>query len=241
MREKPEHDLAIVIDIETVAIDDAGDYIEAVNAPSNYRDATKIEDYVRMRLAEKVATAALDPNLNKVVALGWMVEARDIEPRIFIARDVYEEKYLLQQFWLEIACAAGRTRRTISFNGLMFDLPTLRMRSLYLDVPASRTLVLDRYRTPHIDLCAYLSFNRTIPAHSLTFFAKRFGLPVSEAELERSGADIAGYVQAGDWDSVRAHCASDVKLTYALAQRLHVVDADEEEDDSECSDDVVGW
>ena len=83
-------------------------------------------------------------------------------------------------------------------------------------VPAP-PLNLDRYRTEHLDLWAKLSFNGTIPAHSLKFYAKRLGFTTLD---KVDGSQIAQLVTEGRWDEVRDHCLSDVGLTHALANRL---------------------
>jgi hypothetical protein len=62
-----------------------------------------------------------------------------------------------------------------------------------------------------------LTFKGAIAARSLKWFAKRFQIPVDDAI---SGKEIGALVAAGEWDAVRAHCLSDIRLTRALAQRL---------------------
>jgi hypothetical protein len=54
----------------------------------------------------------------------------------------------------------------------------------------------------------------------LKSYAKRYGL---EVEDQIDGKEIPALVQAGDWDAVRSHIESDVRLTVALAQRLGVM------------------
>jgi hypothetical protein len=94
-----------------------------------------------------------------------------------------------------------------------------RSRLLGIDAPL---LNLDRYRSPHPDLMQILTFRGAIPARSLTWFAKRFGLPITD---ETTGADIGPLVQAGNYEAVRAHCTSDLELTHALAVRLGLIRA----------------
>ena len=132
-------------------------------------------------------------------------------------------------------------RKLITFNGNGFDLPYLMRRSLYLGV-AYPHLNINRYKTPHIDLMARLSFNGVLKAHSLAFYAKRFSLPIDPDVV--TGAEISGLVRDGSdeaWQKIAEHCASDVRTTYLLASRLQYVDFDEDIDprDQEVDDAVV--
>ena len=235
MRDKPFDQLSLIVDLETIAIPDAGDYLEPAMAPSNYKSPDAIANYVQTKTAERLANAALDPDLNRICAIGWRLESRDVEPEVILCYDEDAERHALAEFWGLVACDSNRTRRLVTFNGFSFDLPTLMRRSVYLEVWPSRYLSIDKYRSPHCDLYQKLSFNGAIKPHSLRFYAQRFGLPIESPEL--TGADIAARVEAGDWTAVRDHCASDVNLTYALAERLRYIDFDE--DNEVDADDVA--
>jgi hypothetical protein len=95
----------------------------------------------------------------------------------------------------------------------------LMRRSQYLNVAYPR-LSLDKYRTPHIDLMAHLTWNGLVRARSLKFYARRFGIPFDDPV---KGGDIPQLVDAGDWNAVIAHVSSDVELTAALARRIGVL------------------
>jgi hypothetical protein len=95
----------------------------------------------------------------------------------------------------------------------------LLSRSRLLGVRAP-DLNLDRYRSPHPDLLQRLTYRGAIQARSLRWFAKRFGLDTSDAF---SGKEIAGLYEDGNWDAIKAHCASDVRLTRHLAERIGVL------------------
>jgi len=230
MREKPFDSLALIVDVETIAIPDAGDYLEPVVAPSNYKDEAKIASYVVEKRAERLNSAALDCDLCQIVAVGMQLEGRDSEPRVLLCRDAASERYALDAFWTEMAIPGNRTRPIVGFNVLGFDLPVIARRSQYLGLWPNRNLVIDRYRSASVvDIYQRLSFNNLIKAHSLRFYGKRFGLEIEAPEL--SGADVAAYVEAGDWKAVERHCASDVALTYTLASRLRLIEFNEDEFD----------
>ncbi len=207
---------ALVLDVETVALDDAAEFIEEPEAPSNWKDPEKIAAYIKDARAKAIGRCALDVDLCRVVCLGWH-RTIDSEPRLLHAGTATYEAAMIAAFWNH----AEDTDQIIGFNILGFDLPVLIRRSQYLGVPVP-ALNLDRYRTPHVDLMERLSFNGKLKYRSLDFYCKRFGIDVPD---EHSGKDIAALVQAGDWDGVASHCRCDVLKTKMLAERIGVLSA----------------
>jgi predicted PolB exonuclease-like 3'-5' exonuclease len=229
----------IIVDLESYPIDDAAEYLDPlpeltppdldeIQPAKNLVDPVKVAaDLEKRRLAAiasytqsvaaqaaqqeaRLAACALDPDLLRIVALGWQVVG-DPLPTVITCRGQQDERDVLELFWRE-----ARDAKLVTFRGLNFDLPVLQRRSQYLYVP-SPVLNLDRYRTPHVDLYQRLTFNGAIKGHSLQFYLARFGIPYEDVS---TGKDIAALVKAEDWAGVAAHCASDVKGTAALAQRL---------------------
>jgi hypothetical protein len=207
--------MPIILDLETAAIGDADQYIEPADAPANYKDPLKIAEHVASATAKAVDRCGLDPDLCRIVALGWM-RANDGQPEVRVCKTETEERDTLERFWLDYAIDEPAL---VTFNGLKFDIPVLMRRSLYLRVPHP-SVSLDRYRTPHIDLFNRLTFNGAITGHSLKFYLSRFGIANDDLT---SGKDIAALVKAGDWNAVRDHCASDVLSTKQLAERIGAI------------------
>lgn len=230
----------LVVDLETCAIDGVADYIEEPSAPSNYKDPVKIAEYIEAKRRELVSDAALDCDLGRIAAIGWMLEGRDSRPRVVVCQTQDHERQALTEFWQDVRLDRNDIRRLISFNGLRFDLPYLMRRSLYLDLPAP-WLSVDRYRSPHLDLLNILTFHGTIKAHSLLFYAKRFGLSIPEGAAEVDGSMIQGLVNEGSWDAIGAHCDADVSLTYDLACRLRLIEFNEDAQREQELADAVGF
>jgi hypothetical protein len=63
---------ALIVDLESFAITDAEQYVEPVDAPSNYKDPIKIAEYIKTAQGKSIDRCALDPDLARIVALGWM-------------------------------------------------------------------------------------------------------------------------------------------------------------------------
>lgn len=207
-----------VIDIETFPLDNCGDFLDLsdISAPANYKDEAKIAAYIAEKKAEIISKAALDLDLCRTVAVGYVREDEN-DPTVNTAKDDAAEAYLLRNLWDELD-----NRITIGYNQVGFDLPILLRRSLYLGVHAP-ALNLDKYRSPHIDLQQRLSLNGTKPYRSLNWYCKRFGLDVPADT--NSGKDIGQLVTAGKWEDVAAHCRADVLKTRALAERMGVLHA----------------
>lgn len=199
----------IVLDIETVASPDCAEFLDPVKAPANYKDADKIAAYKAERLADVITKAALEPDLCEVVAVGFSID--NGQTVVAKTRHDMDEPALLQFVWTAVS-----DRNVIGFNVLGFDLPVLIRRSQILSVryPA---LVLDRYRTPHIDMLQKLTFNGQITYRSLAFYCRRLGIPCDD---KITGADIAELVANEDWEAIKAHVRADVAKTTKLAKRL---------------------
>lgn len=207
--------MAIILDTETVAIEGAGALIESVSAPATYKDPEKIAAYIANAERAQAERAAVYPWTARIVALGT-IDERGVE-RVDVCRDEAEEAEALNRFWrLVIRDDERFVHCLVGFNHRAFDLPLLMARSTLLGVKHP-SLNLDRYRTPHIDLMDRLTWYGAVPARSLNWFARRFGLPIDDTV---SGKDVALLVANGKWDTVAAHCLSDIRLTKALAERV---------------------
>jgi hypothetical protein len=220
----------IVVDIESVAHGCAADYIpkpdlSAVTAAKNLKDPAKIAESIESRKAElqaeyetALSRAALDWNLNRIVALAWQTH-HDDAPTVYSCHNEQEERQAIQNFWHDVP-----GRLIVGFCARTFDVPTLiqRSRLLGLSVPRIR---IDRFgRGDVLDVRDVLTFDdaryEAIMPRSLKAFCRRFGLEVAD---EIDGKDIAELVQLGKWEQVKAHVESDVRLTVALAQRIGAI------------------
>lgn len=208
-----EHANRIVFDIETAPLPDAADYMDLseIQAPANYKDPVKIAAYIEEERQKALTKCGLDLDLCRVVAIGWWREC-DGEERVLHMGTATNEAAMLAAFWNH-----AEDGHLVGFNCCKFDLPVLQRRSLYLGVPMP-LIVVDTYRHPRFtDLAQQLSYFGAVKMRSLSFYAKRFGIPVQD---ETTGADIAALVDSGDWAAVESHCRKDVQKTAALASKL---------------------
>jgi predicted PolB exonuclease-like 3'-5' exonuclease len=236
----------IICDIETAPLEDAEQYLDppspleppdlaAITPAKNLVDPAKIladiEKRQKLAMADyavaqfeqaakwekTIADCSKDPDLGRIVAVGWMMRDDD-RPRVITCRNETDEKFALEQLGRDYSSPLGG--KFVTFNGLDFDLPFLMRRALYLSVKFP-VLNLDRYRSPHLDLMQHLSHNGKLRYRGLQWYLNRFGIPNEDSN---TGAQIGAMVKAGDWAGVSAHCASDVMATRALAYRLGLVE-----------------
>ncbi|MPZ20110.1 MAG: hypothetical protein GEV06_19665 [Luteitalea sp.] len=204
-----------VLDIEATGIDSAAEFMEPIEAPSNYKDPAKIAAYIAEAQQAALGKCALDPDLARVVAVG-IADPETGKVGVITADSEAQERTMLAEVWRQVQ---GQTS-IVGYNILGYDLPVLLRRSLYLGVPAP-AIQIDKYRHPSvIDLMQLLSFNGAIKFRGLKFYAKRFGIPLDDAI---SGADVPALIAAGKWAEVCAHVRSDVEVTLALARRMGVL------------------
>lgn len=211
----------IVFDVETLPHPDAHLWFDPVKPDGRLRDPEKIAADIEQKTAEREAGWALHPDTNVICALGYHVVGHD-DPICLLARDEFEEKHMLQQFFAVFREHEKRAEvRLVTFNGLNFDIPTVLSRAMWLDLDAPN-IDTDKYRSPHAfyDLWWRLSRKGAIKAYGLKFYARRAGIGTLD---KVDGSDIARLVKQEDWNAVEAHCLSDIGLTHSLANRMKVL------------------
>lgn len=205
----------LILDLATAPLPDAARYLEGtVRAPANYKDPAKIADYIAEKEAERLAEAALDVDLARITALGFALDGHDaIDVRV--CRDERDEQLLIADVAALVANAT-----IITFGGHNFDLPLVMRRARYLGVRFP-VLNLDRWKSPHLDLCELLSDRNPSRRRSLGFYVKRMGW--SDLTKILSGPEEAHVPVTGRWDDLEASIRHDVTATYRLAQWMGIV------------------
>lgn len=205
-----------ILDLATAPIADCQDFIDEPTAPANYKDPIKIADYIAEKRAKLIADAALDVDLARITAIGLLQDDMD-EPQITTCDDDDAECRELVSLLDDLD---GRT--IITFNGFRYDLPLIGRRCLYNTGVPLPSIDTDRYRSPHVDIWQRLSHHGQVDAHSLVWYAKRFGW--TDLEKPLSGAEEALAALEGRWDEVRASVRHDVLCIARLASRMGIVD-----------------
>lgn len=219
----------VLFDLETIAHERAREFlpppdVEYLTPPKNYTKPDTIEKWKGEEKARRIKAwedeldrCALDPDLCRIVALGYMAPLDD-EPVVLTCESEAAEIDALATFW-----DFARYAQLLGFNCAGFDVPVLLRRSLLLGVKAPNVSI-SKYRHPSVtDLMKLLSFDGAIPWRKQSFYIRRFGLDVPADDI--TGADIAQLVNDGKWDAVRHHCRCDVLGVKALAQHIGVIRA----------------
>lgn len=207
----------LCLDIATAPLPDAAKFLGEFTAPSNWKDPAKIEAEVERKRQAALAGAALDPDLARITAIGMARE--EGEPAVMLCRYKPEEVSALAAIAEELDDPAAAA---VTFGGLNFDLPMLERRALYLGVPFPR-LNLDRYRSPHHDLCEILANRRPDRRRSLDFYVTRLGW-AEELVKPLSGEEEAKVHETGKWELLRQSVERDVRAVRRLARWMGLMD-----------------
>lgn len=201
----------LILDIETAGRADSAEFLPPIEAPSNYKDAAKIEAYLTERRAKQLEAAALSAETGRVLAVGLLRDGHN--PQV-IHDD--NETALLRQTWIELGNRAGDAT-LVTFCGHRFDLPYLARRSFALGVTIPAWFPKDgRFRPPlYCDLAELWQCGDRAETISLDRLAKLCGLPGKTG----SGADFAMLWQS-DRTAALAYLGNDLRLTLALWQRM---------------------
>src|SRR5207249_4371860 len=120
------------------------------------------------------------------------------------------EKRILQEFWNRIAVM--RPELIITHNGLGFDLPFIKKRSIINQVKPSVDLNLAKFRSkPIFDTMAEWSNWDTRSYTKLDVLARALGVESKDG----SGEQVAGMWDRGQWEAIASYCLHDVYVTYA--------------------------
>ena len=196
----------LIIDIETVANEEALQFMPEPKAPGNYTDPVKIAAYITDKKLEVASKAALDPDYGMIKAIGYRTSAFT---RIDIVGVDHTEEEALEDFWRMYALNNGEV---CGYNIIGFDLPYILRRSFALNVHPPSFVKLQKYQIyPILDLMGVL-YNWS-DYKSLKFVAKRYGI----AYLEGVDGSMVGGM---DNEHLIEYLTSDLNVTWELYERM---------------------
>lgn len=218
----------LILDLATAPIANASDYIDIPmpEVPGNYKKPESIaawiaEDRPRLMAEAKqhaLERAALDMDLARITGISVQIGET---PTIRLCRTEDDEREALSLLTNAFANDPHRMCQIVTFGGFNFDLPMLMRRARYLGVkfPA---ISLDRFKSPHVDLCELLSDRNPQRRRSLGFYVKRLGW--SDLAKPLSGLEESKVFQTGDWAGLEASLRHDLTACYRLAQWCGVIE-----------------
>jgi len=212
------------------------DKLEAAEkaAPKPRKGILELIADVRNQDAERLAKIeqqrkemATCPEMNQIVALGWAVGGGANDEQSMVVGEpliqqvgngsvvamagpsLITERDILERFWQLVATNGP----LVGFNILGFDLPTIYIRSMLLDVQPSQRLDLKPWGTDCVDLMA-VRFPKS-SAKRLKWIAGAMGIEVPAGDVD--GSQVEELWKA-DPAKVGEYVRSDVAITRELHQ-----------------------
>lgn len=171
----------------------------------------------RRRVEEELyAKSAFDGTFSRIVCIGLLEFSDQMEPRSAIAWYGADERELLRQFWTRLA--QDRPTLFITHNGLGFDLPFIKKRSIIHQVKPSIDINLAKFRTePVYDTMAIWSNWDTRGWIKLDVLARALQVETKSG----SGEQVAEMWEKGQGLELAQYCLQDTYVTYACYCRMN--------------------
>jgi DNA polymerase elongation subunit (family B) len=200
--------MQVVLDIETVKPSkEEWAVLKGINLETEVETVTNIE--------KEYEKCVFDGTFSRIVCIGLFILKDDRSPEETIAWYGPNEKKILQEFWNRLG--AVRPELIITHNGLGFDLPFLKKRSIINQVKPSIDLNLAKFRSkPVFDTMAEWSNWDVRSYATLDVLARALGVETKSG----SGEQIAGMWDRGEWEAIANYCLQDIYVTYACYCRM---------------------
>lgn len=171
----------------------------------------------RRRLEDELyEKSAFDGTYSRIVCIGLIMLTDAMEAQGAVAWYGANEKGLLQQFWARL----GQLRPSlyITHNGLSFDLPFIKKRSIIHQVKPSLDIPLGKFRTePVYDTMAVWSNWEQRGWIKLDVLARALNVETKSG----SGKQVAELWARGQGKDIADYCLQDTYVTYACYCRMN--------------------
>lgn len=165
---------------------------------------------------ELYAKSAFDGTFSRVVCIGLLEFSDQMEARGAVAWYGQNERELLRRFWARLAQI--RPTLFITHNGLGFDFPFLKKRSIIHQVKPSMEINLAKFRTePIYDTMAIWSNWDTRGWIKLDVLARALQVETKSG----SGEQVAEMWEKGQGPELARYCLQDTYVTYACYCRMN--------------------
>ncbi|HSN04681.1 MAG TPA: 3'-5' exonuclease [Nitrospira sp.] len=165
---------------------------------------------------ELYAKSAFDGTFSRIVCIGLLEFSDQMEARSAVAWHGPNERELLRQFWARLA--QDRPGLFITHNGLGFDLPFIKKRSIINQVKPSLDINLAKFRTePVYDTMAIWSNWDTRGWVKLDVLARALNVETKSG----SGEQVAAMWERGQGLELARYCLQDTYVTYACYCRMN--------------------
>ena len=164
---------------------------------------------------EQYERSSFDGTYSRIVCIGLLMFSDAMQCQDAISWYGANEQALLRQFWARLKDL--RPSLFITHNGLGFDLPFIKKRSIIHRVKPSLDINLARFRTePVYDTMAVWSNWDMRGWVKLDVLARALGVETKSG----SGKQVAAMWAQGQGRAIAEYCLQDAYVTYACYQRM---------------------
>jgi len=164
---------------------------------------------------EAYEKSSFDGTFSRIVCIGMILLSNDLQPRGAVSWVGSQEQDLLTQFWSKLG--QERPSLFVTHNGLGFDLPFIKKRSVIHQVKPTMEISLARFRTePVFDTMAVWSNWDARGWVKLDVLARALNVETKSG----SGAQVAGMWAEGKRVELAEYCLQDTYVTYACYCRM---------------------
>lgn len=218
--------MKVVLDIETIQSSraewarlmgkqDVSSPLDSIDEGFDLFEAGAAEERRRAE-DEQYAKSAFDATFSSIVCIGMLEFTDHFEPRGAVAWYGGDERELLRRFWSRLA--QDRPTLFITHNGLGFDLPFLKKRSIIHQVRPSVDINLAKFRTdPVYDTMAIWSNWDTRGWVKLDVLARALNVETKSG----SGEQVAAMWEKGQGLELACYCLQDTYVTYACYCKMN--------------------
>jgi len=169
----------------------------------------------RQKLDEMYEKSSYDGTFSRVICIGLLLFDEGMNPQGSLSWYGSGERELLRHFWEKLG--ALRPSLFITHNGLGFDLPFLKKRSVIQQVRPSVDLSLARFRThPVFDTMAVWSNWEARGWIKLDVLARALDVETKSG----SGGQVSELWAKGEREGIARYCLQDAYVTYACYCRM---------------------
>lgn len=165
---------------------------------------------------ELYAKCAFDGTYSRIICIGIIELSDNLEPRGSCAWYGGNERELLRLFWARLG--QNRPGLFITHNGLSFDLPFIKKRSIINQIRPNMDINLAKFRTePVYDTMAVWSNWDNRGWVKLDVLARALHVETKSG----SGEQVAAMWEQGQGREIGLYCLQDTYVTYACYCRMN--------------------
>lgn len=203
-----------VWDLETIRDKSKINILPEPKPKESIVDPKKIEADIKKKKEKMIAEMALNPATARICCFGW---SNSKGPHAMMLEEDTDaaEKKLLKAIWKEL----GKHDHFVTFNGIGYDVPVLKMRSLLHCIVPSVNVSTKRYVIQnHTDVRMILANWDSYAKGGLDFYCKL--LLGKGAKEEWSGDMVQDMWDMGLYDDIAKYCKQDCENTLDLYDLL---------------------